>query len=417
MANSKKSTKRPKSKRNVQLDVYEVERILADRVNISGKNEYYIKWVGYDSRDNTWEPEENLTGASMALKDWQKKKGLIAAGLLQPYTFEEIQQKEWEQRKKGGVYSPDFNSNANEPLTQPAAKSKTKSKTSPKSPQTAVSQKRVTKRRCCPQVSGTESGNEQVTIWSSTEKKQKCADRDDTPSFCQSESLSDSPSISCIKIPEVNGDNPYSGDFSIGSPTLTSSIGTIYEKSVGANTFNASVNDYLWPNSLEQKPTFTSISSMKKADPSVTSHTIIISDITKSTAEKDIVSYFAFIPSKLDVRVYRGHSSASDVAYVKFDSADCAQIAYGKGHPIWRIALAKDDVYGTLSDPLENRKYFKASSSKRLSKESSKSNFKLQKSKSTSPRKPKNDLKVPGSRWTTVNNVWQEMPKTDALAE
>lgn len=38
---------------------YEVESILAERIR-NGKKEFLIKWVGYDSSYNTWEPEENV---------------------------------------------------------------------------------------------------------------------------------------------------------------------------------------------------------------------------------------------------------------------------------------------------------------------------------------------------------------------
>jgi len=38
---------------------YEVERILSKRRK-HGKTEYLIKWQGYNSDDNTWEPTENL---------------------------------------------------------------------------------------------------------------------------------------------------------------------------------------------------------------------------------------------------------------------------------------------------------------------------------------------------------------------
>ncbi|XP_030370731.1 chromobox protein homolog 1 [Scaptodrosophila lebanonensis] len=36
-----------------------VERIIDKRITADGKVEYYIKWRGYPSADNTWEPEEN----------------------------------------------------------------------------------------------------------------------------------------------------------------------------------------------------------------------------------------------------------------------------------------------------------------------------------------------------------------------
>lgn len=50
------------SKRNrkeLDNEEYEVERILGTRV-VDGVEEVYVKWKGYSSRHNTWEPKENI---------------------------------------------------------------------------------------------------------------------------------------------------------------------------------------------------------------------------------------------------------------------------------------------------------------------------------------------------------------------
>lgn len=40
-------------------EVFSVEKIVSKKV-VGGKTQYLLKWKGYDSDENTWEPEENL---------------------------------------------------------------------------------------------------------------------------------------------------------------------------------------------------------------------------------------------------------------------------------------------------------------------------------------------------------------------
>nr|XP_022905013.1 chromobox protein homolog 3-like [Onthophagus taurus] len=39
---------------------YTVEKIIDKRVNANGTVEYLLKWIGYDDKDNTWEPVNHL---------------------------------------------------------------------------------------------------------------------------------------------------------------------------------------------------------------------------------------------------------------------------------------------------------------------------------------------------------------------
>ena len=45
--------------KSLENDEYIVEKILRSRKN-NGKKEVLVKWWGYSSKHNTWEPEENI---------------------------------------------------------------------------------------------------------------------------------------------------------------------------------------------------------------------------------------------------------------------------------------------------------------------------------------------------------------------
>jgi len=62
---------------------YEVEKVLKTRGS-DAKKEYYIRWRGYSSAADTWEPPENLTGAADLIEEFevqqQAKKRKVADG-------------------------------------------------------------------------------------------------------------------------------------------------------------------------------------------------------------------------------------------------------------------------------------------------------------------------------------------------
>ncbi|CAB4003726.1 Hypothetical predicted protein [Paramuricea clavata] len=54
-------------------ELYEVEKIVAKRKR-QGKVEFLIKWRGYKSDENSWEPEEHLVGCSNMIREYNKNE-------------------------------------------------------------------------------------------------------------------------------------------------------------------------------------------------------------------------------------------------------------------------------------------------------------------------------------------------------
>ena len=54
-------------------DVYQCERIVGKRL-AKGITVYCVKWAGYDTKDNTWEPLENLAGCESFISDFNQRE-------------------------------------------------------------------------------------------------------------------------------------------------------------------------------------------------------------------------------------------------------------------------------------------------------------------------------------------------------
>ena len=55
-------------------DVYEPEKVIAQRTAKGGVTQYQIKWVGWESKHNTWEPLENLAGCEDMIADFKERE-------------------------------------------------------------------------------------------------------------------------------------------------------------------------------------------------------------------------------------------------------------------------------------------------------------------------------------------------------
>ncbi|XP_067857877.1 chromodomain Y-like protein [Heptranchias perlo] len=54
-------------------ELYEVERIVAKRKNKKGRTEYLVRWKGYDSDDDTWEPEHHLVNCEEYILEFNRQ--------------------------------------------------------------------------------------------------------------------------------------------------------------------------------------------------------------------------------------------------------------------------------------------------------------------------------------------------------
>jgi hypothetical protein len=52
---------------------YEVEKVIGERKKRGGVH-YLVKWKGYETEHNTWEPKQNLKNAQEAIKDYLKRQ-------------------------------------------------------------------------------------------------------------------------------------------------------------------------------------------------------------------------------------------------------------------------------------------------------------------------------------------------------
>jgi len=86
---SKKSSSSPEL--DEAPEEYVVEKIIECRMK-NGAKEYLLKWIGYDDKDNTWEPESNLDCPSLikafeadrAAKEAEKNKKRKTTGTPTP---------------------------------------------------------------------------------------------------------------------------------------------------------------------------------------------------------------------------------------------------------------------------------------------------------------------------------------------
>ena len=57
---------------NLCRDEYEIDRILDERIGVSGDVELLVKWRNFNIRSSTWESEDSLQHAPLVLSAWRR---------------------------------------------------------------------------------------------------------------------------------------------------------------------------------------------------------------------------------------------------------------------------------------------------------------------------------------------------------
>ena len=53
-------------------EFFQVEKIWTHKI-VRGQKFYFINWVGYSSKDNTWEPIEHLSNVVYMVEEYEQK--------------------------------------------------------------------------------------------------------------------------------------------------------------------------------------------------------------------------------------------------------------------------------------------------------------------------------------------------------
>jgi hypothetical protein len=72
----KRASKRDESAQDTKAGrkEWEVEQIVDSRIDAETMQHWFkVKWKGYPSKDNTWEPKKNLTNCKTVLENYEKK--------------------------------------------------------------------------------------------------------------------------------------------------------------------------------------------------------------------------------------------------------------------------------------------------------------------------------------------------------